>query len=36
MVAFRESFRGVSADLLLASVFIALALQGFDLILQIF
>ena len=36
MVAFRESFRGVSTDLLVASVFIALLLQGFDFILQIF
>ena len=36
MVAFRESFRGVSLDLLLTSVLIALVLQGFDLFLQIF
>jgi hypothetical protein len=36
MTAFRGAFGGVSSDLLLVSVFIALVLQGFDLILQIF
>ena len=36
MTAFRACFRGASSELLLASVFIALVLQGIDLILQIF
>jgi hypothetical protein len=36
MAAFRACFGGASSDLLLASVFIALVLQGIDLILQIF
>jgi hypothetical protein len=36
MVIFRAAFEGVSSDLLLTAVFIALVLQGFDFLLQIF